>query len=72
MSYKFAVFSTDGGGLVRRNGTTFVFVETSKNPFDEPKKIGDVMPDGWLICPENKLAEQDVVEHPEDFRSVLV
>ena len=75
MRYGFAVFSTEKGGLVRRTGTTFVFVVATSDIFlskEEKKKVGDVMPNDWLIRPENELAEQDIVEHSEDFRSMLV
>lgn len=76
MHYGFAVFSTSRGGLVRRYGTTFIFVVAPKAPSlhleqGEAKNVGDVMPDGWTVTPENKLAEQDIAEHPGDFRSVL-
>ena len=71
MKYPYAVFSTLGGGLVRRNGSTFVFVVKPDHDFAPDLKVGDRLPDGWEVKPANQGADQDVVEHPEDFRNVL-
>lgn len=62
--YNFAVFAAQGGGLVRRVGNAFIFVEAPNCPGLE---IGDEMPKEWDFQPVNKLAQQDCEEHRGGF-----
>ena len=69
--YPFAVFNTSGGGLVRRDGSTFTFIIKPNQEAWPGFDVGDRMPDDWGVDPANQLAEQDFVDHPNDFRSVI-
>lgn len=52
-SFSFAVWRTENGGLVRKRGEDYVFVEM---PNCLKFEIGDVMPDEWDITPANDEA----------------
>ena len=51
--YKYPVYATQGGGLVRLVGETYIFVLKPDIPGYD---VGDTMPDHWGIGPANKLA----------------
>ena len=61
--YKFAVYGTQGGGLVREVGGTFIFVTKPDCPGLD---VGDEMPKEWGITAANQLAlqESDVTLDP--------
>ncbi len=54
--YKYPVWGTQGGGLVREAGGTYIFVEKPNCPGLD---VGDEMPEEWGIIPANGLARQD-------------
>jgi hypothetical protein len=55
MDYKFPVWGTQGGGLVREVGRNrFIFVEAP--PAGMGLTVGDEMPEQWGIIPANQLA----------------
>ena len=53
--YKYPVWGTQGGGLVREVNGTFIFVEKPDCP---PLDVGDEMPQEWGTIPANELARQ--------------
>ncbi len=53
--YDFPVWTTQGGGLVRWDGSSFVFVEPPTSP-GLLFSVGDRMPDQWSVFPANGLA----------------
>jgi len=53
--YPYPVWGTQGGGLARRVGDEYVFVETPDCP---PLDIGDVVPHEWSLAPANDLARE--------------
>jgi hypothetical protein len=53
----FAVWATQGGGLVKCFGTTYVFVEAPDSIFG--LKAGDAMPTEWDVAPVNRLAREE-------------
>ena len=56
-NYNFAVFGTQGGGLVREVKGTFIFVEP---PSDFPEfTVGSEMPEEWGIIAANELARKE-------------
>ncbi|MDO8472050.1 MAG: hypothetical protein Q7S64_02820 [bacterium] len=59
-TYRFPVWGTQGGGLVRRSGDQYVFVEA---PRDVPSlDVGDLMPSEWGVIPANDLAAEELEE----------
>jgi hypothetical protein len=57
--YDFAVYGTQGGGLVRENPPgVFTFVEAPPDGFG--LKVGDKMPVEWCLAPANELARAEV------------
>ena len=56
--YNFAVWGTQGGGLVREVNGKFVFVEPPSN-FPE-FNVGSEKPFDWDIIPANEFARQDL------------
>jgi len=57
--YPYAVYGTQGGGLVRRVGDQCIFVTKPKcSGFD----VGDTMPEEWDIQPANALARAEMEE----------
>ena len=54
-SYRFPVYSTKGGGLVRPVNGAYVFVSESDLP---GLGVGEIMPKNWWIVPANQLAVQ--------------
>ena len=58
MDKKYAVWGTQGGGLVREvNPGQFIFVEKPDCPGLD---VGDLMPDQWGIIPANDKARQEM------------
>lgn len=55
--YRFAVWYTQGGGMVREINGTFIFVEKPDCP---GLKVGDEMPKDWGVIPANNLARNQV------------
>ena len=51
--YRYAVWGTQGGGLVREVQGTFIFVEKPQCPGLD---VGDEMPQEWDIIPANQQA----------------
>ena len=51
--YRFPVFGTQGGGLVRYIKGICIFVE---KPDIQGLDVGDIMPSEWSIVPANDLA----------------
>ncbi len=55
--YDFAVWGTNGGGLVREAGSdnlgVYIFIT---DPGVEGLRVGSAMPDQWSIAPANKRA----------------
>jgi hypothetical protein len=66
--YNFPVYGTQGGGLVRRSGDHYVFVEV---PNWGNFNIGDTMPDEWGIASANQLAlsetDPDIDPFDDDY-----
>lgn len=58
--YNFAVFATQGGGLVRRVEDTFIFAEKPNCPGLD---VGNELPAEWSIVPVNRLAYEDCEKH---------
>ena len=55
--YDFAVYGTQGGGLVREVDGTFIFVEA---PSDFPElTVGSEMPEEWGTAAANNLAHRE-------------
>ena len=58
--YDFAVWGTQGGGLVREVRGTHIFVEP---PTNFPNlTVGSEMPKEWGIVPANDLAHRQIAE----------
>jgi hypothetical protein len=55
--YPYAVWTTQGGGLVKEVNETFVFVEV---PEGMGLEVGDALPDQWDLIPANELARQEL------------
>lgn len=53
--YKYPVWGTQGGGLVREVNGTYIFIEKPDCPGLD---IGDEMPEEWGIIPANWLARK--------------
>ena len=58
--YHFKIYGTQGGGIVKPSGTTqYEFVEV---PAAMDFKVGDLMPDHWIIedipCPQVKVKRE--------------
>jgi hypothetical protein len=56
-TFRFPVYGTQGGGLVREgpNGT-YIFVE---KPSDPSLNVGDTMPAEWGIIPAKEMAREE-------------
>ena len=55
--YNFPVYGTQGGGLARKSGNLYIFVEAPK---EVPSlQVGDAVPDDWDIVPANAAARDD-------------
>lgn len=56
--YRFPIWGTQGGGLVREVNGAYVFVEP---PPDFPNlTVGAIMPSEWGIAPANDLARREI------------
>jgi hypothetical protein len=55
-SYEFAVYGTQGGGLARRIGDTYIFVTMPDCPGLD---VGDEVPKEWDLQPANQLALEE-------------
>lgn len=65
--YRFPVWGTQGGGLVREFNGTYFFVEKPKVPGLD---VGDEMPKEWDLIPANDLArEADRAEQQAFFNA---
>lgn len=56
-TYRFPVWGTQGGGLVREVHGTYVFV---KKPDCPGLDVGDEMPEEWGVIPANAAARREV------------
>jgi hypothetical protein len=56
--YKYSVWHTQGGGLVREVGDKFIFVEAPDSCYG--LDVGDDMPAEWGIHPANDLAQAEM------------
>ncbi len=56
--FKYAVWYTQGGGLVRRVGGQHIFVE--KPHPSVGLDVGDDMPEEWGLAPANDIAMQEM------------
>lgn len=65
-TYKFPVWGTQGGGLVREANGMYVFVEA---PTDFPELgVGDELPEQWSLAPANELARAEMErDDPLDY-----
>jgi len=59
--YKYPVWATQGGGLVREVNGTFIFVT---KPDHHDLGVGDEMPNEWGIEPANQLARETLPGNP--------
>ncbi len=57
--YDYPVYGTQGGGLVRSVGQTYIFVEKPDCPGLD---VGDEMPEEWGIIPANEQARQEAYD----------
>ncbi|MBI2482011.1 MAG: hypothetical protein HYV76_00320 [Candidatus Vogelbacteria bacterium] len=55
--YKYPVWGTQGGGLVREVNGTYIFVEKPDCP---GLNVGDEMPEEWGIFPANSCARNEM------------
>jgi hypothetical protein len=62
--YKFAVWATQGGGLVRRVGDHYFFVEKPHQCVG--LDVGDDLPESWGLMPANRLAEEEMAHCRND------
>ena len=62
-SYDFPVYGTQGGGLARRSGGLFFFIEAPDCPGLD---IGDAVPAEWDITAANSLARKEVDRFTSD------
>ncbi len=64
--YNFPVWGTQGGGLVKRDGDHYTFVEP---PANFPGiNVGDTMHPEWGLAPANEHARAELeAEFPDDF-----
>ena len=53
--YRYSVWGTQGGGLVREVNGTYIFVEKPDCPSLD---VGDEMPEEWGVIPANNHARQ--------------
>jgi len=53
---RYAVWGTQGGGLVREVNGTYIFIEAP--PTGMGLNIGDEMPDQWGVIPANEAARK--------------
>ena len=62
--YKYPVWGTQGGGLVREVNGAYVFVEQPDCPSLD---VGDTMPDEWGIVPANQRARNEMDQDERGF-----
>jgi hypothetical protein len=62
--YPYPVWGTQGGGLVRRSGNHYIFVE---KPDCHGLDVGDAMPEEWAIASANNAAREEMNQVEEDF-----
>jgi hypothetical protein len=60
-TYDFPVYATQGGGLARRSGDTYIFEESP--PPEMGLGVGDVVPREWDLIPANSAAEEEVLSY---------
>ena len=60
--YDYLVWGTQGGGLARKVGLMYIFVEAPDCP---GLNVGDEVPREWDLAPANEMAREDD-EEPED------
>ena len=65
-NYRYAVWGTQGGGLVREVEEVYIFVE---KPDFLGLDVGDTMPEQWGLIPANNLAHWEMARF--DPRSYL-
>jgi hypothetical protein len=58
-NYRYPVWATQGGGLVREAGSGYIFIEKPDCP---ELDVGDTMPDEWGLIPANDLATTEMDE----------
>ena len=54
--YPYSLYGTQGGGLARREGSRFIFIEA---PDITGLEVGDDVPDQWDLIPANKNARDE-------------
>lgn len=54
-TYRFPVWGTQGGGLVREVGGKYIFVEKPNCPGLD---VGDELPEMWDLIPANSMARE--------------
>ena len=62
--YKYPVWGTQDGGLVRQVNGTYVFVE---RPDCSGLDVGDTMPDEWGVVPANRHARDEMDRSEQSF-----
>mgnify|MGYP001577689940 CR=1 FL=1 len=62
--FHYPVYGTQGGGLVRQVGTTYIFVEKPDCPGLD---VGDAMPEEWGLAPANDRAREEMNRGDDDF-----
>ncbi len=65
--YKFPVWGTQGGGLVREANGMYIFLEKPDCPGLD---VGDEMPEEWGIVPANTHARNTLSENPYETGSL--
>jgi hypothetical protein len=60
--YDFPVYATQGGGVARKSGKLFIFVEAPNCPGLD---VGDAVPEEWDIVPINDAAKHEGEDVPQ-------
>ena len=63
VTYPYAVYGTQGGGLVRYQGGRYIFVEAPRN--DPSLNVGDEMPAEWGIVAANEAARREMDDYDD-------
>lgn len=61
--FKYPVWGTQGGGLVRQIGDKYIFITKPDCPGLD---VGDDMPEEWGVIPANWRAKQEMARHEFD------
>jgi len=63
-AYPYPVWATQGGGLARQMGKTFIFIEKPDCPGLD---VGDDVPEEWDLQPVNEPARNETEDPYSDF-----